>query len=106
VERFFPGLAEYLGCSRRAALPLYNRRFFSKSVWDVAVGGVPGLVNWVVAYPSLLDALTGGPTAAECELSFRLKRRAMEARGGRGALDALAAAAQALHDAGWDTGQH
>lgn len=112
TEACFPGLPAWLGWDRvpRVELPEYNRRAFSKSVWDMAAAGVPGVVNWVASYPSLLDAATGGATAAGCELSLRVKRGCAEGVGGEGALRAAlgtaVAACEALHEAGWDTGRH
>lgn len=104
-------------------------------MWDVSIGRVQGVANWVVAYSSLLDALTGGTTGVACEMSFRLKREDIERAHGTDAvnppLDAMASVCQALHDlgelfkyfigifywdifnclgthdaAGWDTGVH
>ena len=108
MDKFFPGLAGYMCYSRRSTLPEYGRRVFSKSVWDVSVGGVQGVANWVIAYPTLLDALEGAPTGRGCELSIRLKRRDAGGRdgGAEPALHALAGVMQAMHDAGWDTGVH
>lgn len=121
----FPGLSEYVhwsqSPSRTLTLPEYNRRSFSKSVWDVDVKGVAGVVNWVATYDTLLDALTGGGNAVECELSFRLKNQSKgddvhdgphsihrHHKGGelKEALDALVAVCDELHAKGWDTGVH
>lgn len=112
VETYFPGLWQYLGYPRHAQLPPYNQRYFSKSVWDAEVSGVPAIVNWVISYPSLLDALTGGGAGFECELSIRVQRRkAEEVDCGKNRclepiLKDVARACEALHDAGWDTGVH
>jgi hypothetical protein len=110
TERCFRGLWEFLRINQGLELPEYNRRAFSKSVWDLKVAGLPGVVNWVVTYPTLLDALTGGATAAGCELSLRLKRTSADEKGGEKMLkDALKYAVlymEALHNSGWDTGVH
>ena len=113
AERCFPGIWDFFGLDPSGVLelPEYNRRSFSKSVWDIKVAGVPGVANWVVSYPTLLDALTGGAILnTECELSFRVKRLCAESIGEEDALkEALIAAAgvsQAMHNAGWDTGVH
>jgi hypothetical protein len=112
TERCFPGLWKFLKMNPEDGLdlPEYNRRSFSKSVWDIKVTGVPGVVNWVASYPTLLDALTGGETAAVCELSLRLKRASAEKRDGEAllkeALNDTVLLMEALHDNGWDTGVH
>lgn len=113
TERCYPGAWEFFGLDPSGALelPEYNRRSFSKSVWDTNVAGVPGVANFVVSYPRLLDALTGGAVVGmECEISFRVKRGCAEQLGREDVLkDALAAivnVSEAMHAAGWDTGVH
>lgn len=112
TKQCFPGLWEFLKMDPKSGLelPEYNRRSFSKSVWDIQVASLPGVVNWVASYPTLLDALTGGVTATECELSLRLKRASAGAKDREANLkDALKYAVlmmEALHDNGWDTGVH
>jgi hypothetical protein len=112
TERCFPGLWEFLKMNPKDGLelPEYNRRSFSKSVWDINVSGIHGVVNWVASYPTLLDALTGGETATECELSLRLKRASATEKGGevelKNALNYAVLIMEALHDNGWDTGVH
>jgi hypothetical protein len=108
LDRFFPGLRRYLGYHGRAVLPTYNQRQFSKSVWDIKVGGVRAVANWIVSYPTLLDALSGtaGPSN-DCELSFRIKRGiAKEQNKLKDVLDAAVDVMESLHAVGWDTGVH
>ena len=113
TEKCFPGLWSWLGIDR-FPLPEYNHRSFSKSVYDVTFGGVRGVANFVVTYNSLLDALTGGESAVECELSFRVKRQSAAAettdegkeRVLKNALNAAVAVSELLHANGWDTGVH
>jgi hypothetical protein len=113
TEQCFPGLWKFLKLPNKQdglELPEYNRRSFSKSVWDVQVAGLPGVVNWVATYPTLLDALTGGGTAVECELSLRLKRSSVKDGGGevelKRALNVVIQVMETLHNNGWDTGVH
>lgn len=107
VHRCFPGMWSYLGYDRSAVLPEYNRRAFSKSVWDVHMGGVSGVVNWVASYANELDALTGSSTALECELSFRVKRGNARTKNElENALTKVVWVSESLHAGGWDTGVH
>lgn len=112
TEQCFPGIWEFLKMNPKDGLelPEYNKRTFSKSVWDINVAGLPGVVNWVASYSTLLDALTGGVTAAECELSLRLKRASAEEMGGdkrlHDALRYIVLYMEVLHNNGWDTGVH
>ena len=59
VAEFFPGLDAFLGVPAEQRLPLYNTRFFSKSVWDIAVAGVRGVANLVLTSPDQPAALAG-----------------------------------------------
>jgi len=111
TEQCFHGLWEFLKINQGLALPEYSDpRAFAKSVWDIEINGLPGVVNWVATYPTLLDALTGGETAAACELSLRVKRASADGKGGENQLkDALKQVVlymETLHDNGWDTGVH
>lgn len=108
VEAFFPGLWRYFGYRRRNVLPLFNQRAFAKSVWDMRVAGLRGVLNWVVSYPSLLDALSGSATAVGCELSMRLKREWAEKDEKllELALNQAVNVFERMHKDGWDTGVH
>lgn len=109
VEDCFPSLWDFLGYEQDTfPLPDYNYRAFSKTVYDIKINSnVSGVANFVISYPRLLDALTGGDGAVECELSFRLKRkRAENERALDQALQAVVHIMEKLHADGWDTGVH
>lgn len=48
-----------LGIPVDVTLPLYNRRAFTKSVWDMEVLSVRGVANLVMNYPNAQAALLG-----------------------------------------------
>lgn len=59
VSEYFSDLPRFLGIPADWRLPLYSRRAFSKSVWDVEVLGVRGVANLVMNYPDAQAALLG-----------------------------------------------
>ena len=59
VREYFPDLPRFLGLPADFGLPLYSRRSFSKSVWDINIKGVKGVANLVMNYPNVQAALLG-----------------------------------------------
>ncbi|BDA47653.1 hypothetical protein COCOBI_10-5040 [Coccomyxa sp. Obi] len=107
VSEYFPDLPRFLGLPADFGLPLYSRRSFSKSVWDIKIKGVKGVANLVMNYPNVQAALLGSG-AVSAELSFRLKRKDIEAVHSAGddqyydAVDEVIKLCELLHDEHWD----
>jgi hypothetical protein len=59
VSEYFSDLPRFLGIPADWRLPLYSRRAFSKSVWDLEVLGVRGVANLVMNYLDAQAALLG-----------------------------------------------
>ena len=59
VQSFFKHLPKLLGVPVEMQLPIYNRREYSKSVWDVEVQGIRGVVNLVLSFPDQQSSLAG-----------------------------------------------
>ncbi|EIE23719.1 hypothetical protein COCSUDRAFT_63244 [Coccomyxa subellipsoidea C-169] len=78
VSEYSPDLPRFLGVPAGFLLPVYGRRAFSKSVWDIQILGVRGVANLVMNYPRAQAALLGSG-AQNAELSFRVKRKDIEA---------------------------
>lgn len=71
MSEYFPDLPRFLGVPADLGLPLYSRRSFSKSVWDIEIKGVKGVANLVMNYPNVQAALLGecGNHASICMAS-------------------------------------
>lgn len=59
VRSFFGHVPKLLGVPADMRLPVYSQREYSKSVWDMEVKGVRGVVNLVLIFPDQLSSLTG-----------------------------------------------
>lgn len=59
VQRFFEHLPRLLDVPAEMELPIYSRREFSKSVWDMEVRGIRGVVNLVLNFPDQESSLAG-----------------------------------------------
>ena len=59
VQRFFEHLPRLLDVPAGMELPVYSRREFSKSVWDMEVRGTRGVVNLVLNFPDQESSLAG-----------------------------------------------
>lgn len=62
MSEYFPDLPRFLGVPAGSHLPVYGRRAFSKSVWDIEILGVRGVANLVMNYPRAQAALLGKHT--------------------------------------------
>ena len=59
VRSFFRHVPKLLGVPADLRLPVYSQREYSKSVWDMEVQGVRGVVNLVLIFPDQLSSLIG-----------------------------------------------
>ena len=59
VQRFFEHLPRLLDVPAEMELPIYSRREYSKSVWDMEVRGTRGVVNLVLSFPDQKSSLAG-----------------------------------------------
>ena len=59
VQGFFEHLPRLLDVPGEMELPIYSRREYSKSVWDMEVRGIRGVVNLVLNFPDQESALAG-----------------------------------------------
>ena len=59
VRRFFRHAPRQLGLPPDMRLPIYAQREFSKSVWDMRVAGVRGVVNLVLIFADQHSSLAG-----------------------------------------------
>ena len=71
VQRFFEHLPRLLDVPAGMELPVYSRREYSKSVWDMEVRGTRGVVNLVLNFPDQESSLAGlvassSPEALPC----------------------------------------
>ena len=77
----------------------------AKIVWTVVFAGAVGEANLVIKYNTTFADAAAGRFPKNGELSLRIRREAAEQSGEaalRRALDAVARAAQAFRDDGWD----
>lgn len=105
LDIFFPNLRHFLRYRAKKRLPVIRRRHFSKSVWDVQVGGVSGIANFNINYPTVSEALSGAAgDDRECQLSLRLKRHTVKYQDDLDkSLHAIVSSMDAMHAAGWDS---
>jgi hypothetical protein len=59
VRSFFGHVPKLLGVPADMRLPVYSQREYSKSVWDMEVQGVSGVVNLVLIFPDQMSSMTG-----------------------------------------------
>ena len=59
VRSFFRHAPRQLGLPPDMRLPIYAQREFSKSVWDMRVAGVKGVVNLVLIFADQHSSLAG-----------------------------------------------
>ena len=59
VSSFFRNAPHRLGLPSDMMLPIYAQREFSKSVWDMHVAGVRGVVNLVLVFRDQQSSLAG-----------------------------------------------
>ena len=59
VSSFFRHAPGRLALPRDMRLPIYARREFSKSVWDMRMAGVRGVVNLVLIFADQRSSLAG-----------------------------------------------
>lgn len=59
VERFFKHVPHQLGLPSDMTLPIYTKREYSKSVWDMQLHGVRGVVNLILIFKDQKSSLAG-----------------------------------------------
>lgn len=59
VRSFFRHVPHQLSLPSNMTLPVYARREYSKSVWDMQLHGVKGVINLVLIFPDQKSSLAG-----------------------------------------------
>lgn len=110
VAAYYPNLADVAFLDPDERLPFMHTVHRAKVVWTVVFEGVVGEVNLVVKYNTTFADAAAGRAPKNGEVSLRIRREdageEAEGEGGEGrlrrALDAVAYAAQAFRNEGWD----